>query len=320
MGAYSRPPRPRTPIEGYETMSDSTATPATPDTGVQPLEFTPEELTTVVELWTRLLDLRVNVTTEGYYGHPIHLDECDSFGHRFPQEKEIRNLVMADGEATDYPADDDGDTRNPWSMTDTLEPFEITLISCGDYHGSDLDAANNRALEQNFVGVTVNEPNTGGMGSVFNESTVMLGQMSPFGDNEEESVTNLTHLVEAMEGLQNDTALLDDEIHAAYVTELATEAWDQYLCPDMRREIRDLVPESTVYGFTLADGTVIEDAFDYANELWDNDNMVEQFREAYYAFDENEWLVESGGATSVINGRHDDAVKYAARTVFKWNV
>jgi hypothetical protein len=42
----------------------------------------------------------------------------------------------------------------------------------------------------------------------------------------------------------------------------------------------------------------------------------ENIRVTYYQYEDNEWDCES--ATSVVNGRHDEAVRYVAETVFGW--
>lgn len=288
------------------------------------------DVDTAVELWERLCAVPfVRGETQGYYTHSTcHLtpDTADFSGivKRMPEREELEALVLSDGEETAYPVHEvtsDGATfcradTNPWSGDDRLYPITLTLISCGDYHGSDLDAANNRVL-QGTPGVDVSEPNTGGMGSVFNVSTTVVGEMSSFensqtpADWEREPAARradalmwLESLVKQMEGLI-DYALLDEGVHSEFIDELAEEAWSDHLESETLDTLQDLAP---------ADGTTVwEDTIDNAT-----DELKTSIREAYFSFEENEWNAES--ATSVVNGRHKDAVKHVARTLFGWSV
>ncbi len=280
------------------------------------MEFTAAQLDQAVDLWEQLVSLDgVSGSTQGYYAHSqVHLSPdvkgpSQGNAYRMPNTAELRALILSDGETTPYPVTGHSDS-NPWNQSDELDPIEITLISCGDYHGSCLDSANNRALD-GHPGVTVSYPGTGGMGSVESESTVVVGQMSAFanGQGDEPTASDalewLVALVLIMHGL-SDYPLIDDEKHSEYVNELADEAWDAYLRSDIESELRDLDPTGE---FTFWDDITIPD------DPRDTDDIV---REAYYAYDENEWTCES--ATSVVNGRHSDAVRYAAARVFGWNV
>ena len=294
-----------------------------------------EDVERAVELWERLCEVPfVRGETQGYYTHStMHLSPAGERHYpngvyRMPDAVELEALVLSNGEETAYPVHDlfaDGevyDTQetNPWSGDDRLHPITLTLISCGDYHGSDLDAANNRALD-GTPGVEVREPNTGGMGSVFNVSTTIVGEMSSFenatdpGDTEREPAQRradalmwLESLVTQMEGLATDTVLLDEEKHSELIEELAGEAWDSWLESDVFAALGDLA------------GSYWDRDEDWHDEL---DAMREAepgpVRDAYYAFEDNEWTVSSLG-NGATNGRHDDAVKHVARTVFGWNV
>lgn len=286
-----------------------------------------EDVDKAVELWERLCAVPfVRGETQGYYTHSTcHLSpEVKGTSYiggasRMPDTAELEALILSDGEETAYPVHD-VETRpfilepvgtNPWSGDDRLYPITLTLISCGDYHGSDLDAANNRALD-GTPGVTVREPNTGGMGSVFNISTTVVGEMSSFENSQTtadwerepaqrraDALEWLESLVQQMEGL-TDYPVLDDETHSELIDELAGEAWDSWLKSDMLSDLAKLSPEED---WDLYDTELTEDAV----------------REAYYAFEGNDWVVESLGSGAV-NGRHDDAVKHVARTVCGWSV
>lgn len=305
-----------------------------------------EDVDKAVALWERLCAVPfVRGETEGHYRHstrhlsPVGPYNVDISGNdRMPDAAEIEALVLSDGEETAYPPHDaqpaydlsDPDLTdaqraetyfhedvNPWNGSDVLGPITLTLISCGDYHGSDVDAANNRAL-QGTPGVDVSEPNTGGMGSVFNVSTTVVGKMSSFensqtpADWEREPATRradalmwLESLAEQMEGLATDTVLLDSETHSELIDELAGEAWDSWLESDVHSELIKIGPGGRDAWSDLLD--------DMGPELKAN------IRETYYEYEENEWTVSSlsEGAT---NGRHSDAVHHVALHVFGWAV
>lgn len=318
-------------------VTDSGTFPVLADT-VMPVttesRYTAEELTSIVDLWERLCAITTGETT-GEYLHSTRYLSPHGQGNttRMPDATEIRALVLADGAETEYPKHgefEDGrymDHVSPYSYGDQLYPITLTLISCGDYHGSDLDSANNRALDQNFVGVDVCYPHTGGRGSVESVSTVELGCMSVFGDSEREEIDNLRALVEALEGL-TDYPLLDEETHSEYVSTLAKDAWDQWIYIDVQSELVALCPNRVDYPARVA-GELVENAHELVEALWNASgehaatdtrglDVDDAFREAYYEFEDNEWIVESGGATNVINDNHPLAVAHAARVVFGW--
>lgn len=293
-----------------------------------------EDVDKAVELWERLCSLDfVRGETQGYYPHSTaHLSPemrsafLGSPVHRMPDTAELEALVLSDGEETAYPSHDvdllamGGGAMpthldsNPWSGDDRLYPITLTLITCGDYHGSDVDAANNRAL-QGTPGVEVREPNTGGMASVFNVSTTVVGEMSSFINNQStdewerdpaerraDALEWLESLVTRMEGL-TDYPLLNDETHSELVDELAEQAWDSWLESDVFDKLRELAP---------MDDDVYE-----VDRVQEDENVKVQT--AYYGYGENDWIVPSLGEGAT-NGRHADAVKHVARTVFGWNV
>lgn len=302
-----------------------------------------EDVARAVELWERLCSLDfVRGETQGYYPHSTaHLSPemrsafLGSPVHRMPDTAELEALVLSDGEETAYPPHDAQpeydpsipdltpeqraavyyhEDSNPWSGDDRLYPITLTLITCGDYHGSDVDAANNRAL-QGTPGVTVSEPNTGGQGSVFNVSTTVVGAMTSFenatdpGDEDRDPAERradalewLESLVTRMEGL-TDYPLLNDETHSELVDELAEQAWDSWLESDVFDKLRELAP---------MDDDVYE-----VDRVQEDENVKVQT--AYYGYGENDWIVPSLGEGAT-NGRHADAVKHVARTVFGWNV
>jgi hypothetical protein len=302
------------------------------------------DVDTAVELRERLCAVPfVRGETQGQYLHSRrHLDPSEQGqglgSGRMPDAAELEALVLSDGEETAYPPHDAQpaydpsipdltaeqraetyyhENENPWSYGDRLYPVTLTLISCGDYHGSDVDAANNRALD-GTPGVDVSEPNTGGMGSVFNVSTTVVGAMSSFenatdpGDTDREPAARradalmwLESMVKQMEGLV-DYALLDVGVWSEFVDELAEEAWDSWLESDTLSALQDLAPE---------DGTTVwEDVLDNVS-----DELNESIRDAYFGFEANDWIVSSLGEGAT-NGRHEETVKHVARTLFGWNL
>jgi hypothetical protein len=303
-----------------------------------------------VELWERLCAVPfVTGETQGEYLYSTRHLSPEGRGRtvgavsRMPSREELEALVLSDGEETTYPTHDVTEPSgyhwtqdtSPWSGGLRLYPITLTLISCGDYHGSDVDAANNRTLAR-YAGVTVREPNTGGMSSVFNVSTTVVGEMSTFADDPEtrdprdvrtEALDALEFLVKTMEGLI-DYALIDEQAHSEYLVELAEGAWSDHLESDTRDALADIARDTLDFPHGVTGLGVFDDAEDLIDALYaasgnrlpvptslDGDDAV---RVAYFEFDENEWNAET--ATSVVNDRHEDAVKHVARTVFGWNV
>lgn len=325
------------------------------------------DVDTAVELWERLCAVPfVRGETQGYYTHstahlsPVHSDHLRNV-YRMPDTAELEALVLSDGEETVYPPHDAQpeydpsipdltpeqraavyfhEDKNPWSGDDRLYPITLTLISCGDYHGSDVDAANNRALD-GTPGVDVREPNTGGQGSVFNVSTTVVGQMTSFENSQTtadwerepserraDALMWLESLVKQMEGLM-EYGLLDEGTHSEFVDELAREAWDSWLESDVRGELEAIADKVLEFPYGVTGLGVFDGPDELVDALYaasgerlpvptslDGDDAV---RVAYFEYEENEWTVSSlsEGAT---NGRHHEAVAHVARTVFGWNV
>lgn len=275
--------------------------------------FTADQVDTLVELWGDLITIdRVTGSTRGYYGSNVHLsngvtsDWPDGNAYRMPNALEIRALVMADGEATAYPATEDNE-ENPWDQTDEMAPVELSLISCGDYHGSFEDAANNRHLD-GLPGVSVRYPNTR---DVESESIVELGSVTAFTLEEETAtaesvITNLREVVGAMASLERGDVVVFHETNLhEYTMEQARSWWENGLGRDVTRQIEDMNPAGQ---------------FEDLPELEDGKDPEDAIREAYFGCPETEWKSSNPGqtATSVHNTGHEAAVKYAARTVFGW--
>lgn len=250
-------------------------------------EWTPEHIATAVELWRRLLDVHtVNAYEQvpcggsHYRRHVTSKDVTDEW---------ITALVISDGAGAEFPLD-------PYGYVGRYAPVELSLISYSDYGGSDLDAANVRALAD-VPGVTTSTGGIQGEGS----ATMMLGEM-PREDDVKESVARIRYVVEVMEGLQ-EYPLIDEETHSEYIDELAEEAWDQWLSRDVRDEVLDRL------GVLLQSDEAADEAYDAAG--------IDAVREAFYDYappNGETWLAE--GATSVRHVHHDEAVTHVLVRVF----
>jgi hypothetical protein len=278
------------------------------------IEFTDAQVSTMVELWENLISVdRVVGSTRGYYGTDIHLasevktDYPNGNAYRMPNAREIRALVLSDGETTKYPTESEDDS-NPWDHTDDMDPVTLTLISCGDYHGSFDDAANNRALD-GMPGVNVSYPNTGGMGSVESESTVELGSVSALVHGEDnptadDVINNLRAIVDTMVGLETDDPQLSREKYDAYVLEQAGQWWDNGLGRDVTSQLEIMNPAGS---------------FEELPELPEGRDVDDAIREAYFGYDGTDWQPTGPNtATGVYNTAHEDAVKHVARELFGW--
>ncbi|HVV11594.1 hypothetical protein [Amycolatopsis sp.] len=221
--------------------------------------YSPEQYTRVVELWRRLLDCHI---VEAYevqaYGRLSHVGRID--------DVTLYELVLSDGEET-------GD----------LYPVTLNLVSYSDYGGSDIDAANVRALKD-VPGVIVSDIDFGGKAA-----TATLGEL-PDTEDTEDGINRLESLVYSIEHIA-EYVLLDEETHSEYVTELAEEAWDQYLGSDVLSEVE------TALG--LDDTLDTLDVFGFSED---------DIRELYYGFEGTEFYAET--ATSVVNANHVDAIAY----------
>lgn len=289
-------------------------------TAVSSLLFTPTQLDTAVELFRDLLDHpRVEATSvdRSRIRTPVG---CGQRDYPMPTDEQIRALVLSDGARAER-ADGGG-------YDDTVHPVEIVLASYSDYHGTDHDAANVRALAT-LPGVTVvrSGHSDGGV-----RAQVQLGAMSPFvtghGSSPDadpdaaavDAIGRLEQLVNTM-AVTLDEVVIDDAAHVEYLIELAEAAWDEWVRPDLPRELRQLAgalrirpPTSIGESSSVSSAEVPVDLDQYVTDLVDT--YSEQLRHAYYSYDGNEWVTEN--ATSVINARHTTAVQYAAATVFGW--
>lgn len=227
--------------------------------------YSPEEYKRAVEVWRRLLD--------NPYTHAVEDRRHGKYSLDSVEDAHLYSLIIADGEGSDY-----------WS------PVEITLASYSDYGGNDFDAANVRALGENFSWVSTRTGGFHGEGAAW----IQLGKL-PGETTIAEALDQLEELADVLDGL-TDYPLIDEETHSQYVGELAEEAWDQYLESDVRSELAELLgcDESDLDDFRFSE---------------------DEIRELYYSFEDNEWNCET--ATSVVNGRHDEAVQAIADHIIR---
>lgn len=252
-------------------------------------EWTPDLLAAAVEQWRRLLDLHNGSAYElvpcGGSHYPRHVTSQDV------TDEWVTALVISDGEGVELPVDRDG-------YRPSYAPVEISLISYSDHGGNDYDAANVRALADT-PGVTTSTDGVRGAG----EATMRLGEMPSEPMGLAESVARIRYVADLMESLESDGGpLIDEEVHAEYVAELADAAWDQWLGSDIR---------STVEAELAA---LIGD--DAASDAWDaaDDDAV---REAFYGYAHPSgegWRAET--ATTVVHAHEDAAVRHVLAKVF----
>jgi hypothetical protein len=185
----------------------------------------------------------------------------------------------------------------------TIEGAEyaaLVICSYGDYHGSDLDGANYRELIARYGQIFYTRDGYHGERSLLlvNDRGVPPFETVDGGAYVGDVVDTLKALAADLAGLE-DYPLLSEEMHSAYIGELAQDAWNQYMRADMASELDAYAPGGDASAAVAA---------------CEGDTLFE----AYFGYDGNEWTAET--ATSVVNGRHADAVRHVAVTVFGWDV
>lgn len=219
--------------------------------------YSPDQYLRAVNAWERLVGNHLTSLT-------VEDGRWSRYGTEEIPAEQLYALIVSDGEGT---AD--------WA------PVTLTLAEYSDYGGHCCDAANVRSLE-GTPGVTVSKHGIHGAGSAW----LILGEL-PDLEDVDNGIAILEDLADTFDRL-TDYPLISDEDHSDYVTELAEEAWEQWLGSDVVSELAELAGCDT-YEF--------ED-FGYGEET---------IREMYYSYEESEWNCET--ATSVVNARHDDTVK-----------
>jgi hypothetical protein len=232
--------------------------------------YSPEQYKRVVELWRRLLDSH-RVTVYEQCGWDKYMESVD--------DEYLYELVMSNGEETE-----------------DVYPVKVSLVSYSDYGGSDLDAANVRALGRLYGWVSTHTGGPRGEG----EAWVNLGELPPdLQEDVEWRLDQLAGLVETLEELDHH-ALIDDEIHSEYVSELAEEAWDQYLGWDAVQDLTDYLLGTT--GYDLED-------FKFSDD---------EIRDLYYEFtSEQAYGPHCDSATSVVFPFHDEVIDLIGKHIVK---
>ncbi len=220
--------------------------------------YSPDQYLRAVNAWERLVDNHLTSLT-------VESGRWSRYGTEEIPAEQLYALIMSDGEET-----------NDWY------PVRLTLAEYSDYGGSCCDAANVRSLED-ASGVTVSKNGVHGAGSAW----ITLGELPDLNDVDN-GIAILEDLADTFDRL-TDYPLISDEAHSDYVTELAEEAWDQWLGSDAIGDLAELAGCDT---------------YEFEDFGYDEDAI----REMYYMYEENEWYCET--ATSVVNARSDDAVKF----------
>jgi hypothetical protein len=253
-----------------------------------PHVYSPDQFARAAQAWSALLAVQV-VSISADSGHPRPCGLTD---------EELWELIWSDGQATD-----DVDSRT------------ISLFSWSDYGGTPADVANARYLTAEdspfhlWVGFW---HGSHGAGSAW----VQCGELSAA--DIDTGLDQLDALVAVMAGTETDGVLCENTLDA-YLTELATEAWQAWLRLDVPGEIATLIDTEhiPIPQVLLDHGHPVETARDYADWLWGW--REERFATAYYAYPDNQWVFEPNAPTHVINHAHADAVRHAARIAFGWS-
>lgn len=197
------------------------------------------------------------------------------------------------------------DRRSNWRRFDSIRELaesdpdvytvELELpVTYGDYCGSDLDAANQRYVADNYPFVSSDGDDHNGNRMYLDITT----------DATPEDIRGLAEDI----GRLVDYPLLDEEVHSEYIRELADESWDAYRWADLvptiverfRREYHRAVP--------------VEDYDAFEDMMEDmTDNEASAIRWAYES--EAEYYGES--ATDVRNDRNDESEEAAYREACK---
>lgn len=123
-------------------------------------------------------------------------------------------------------------------------------------------------------------------------------------------------LASAASYLHSDYPVWNDEDHSQLEFEAAHDAWDAYYSGDMRSWLENAVTFEPPRGARDHSGQPYVYASDYAHDMFNA--SADHIRALYYGYDGNEWYEESG--SGMVNARHDEAMVYAARNAFGWNV
>ncbi|MEO6085695.1 MAG: hypothetical protein ABIQ18_21510 [Umezawaea sp.] len=223
--------------------------------------YTPAQYERAAELWGRLLDSgRVSLKNDDY----------GSCLEKVPEEH-LLQLIVNDGEQTyDYPA------------------VTVTLVSYSDMggYGSDIDAANVRALEDT-PGVQVSTDSFRDAGEAWTQFGELPGDLD---DDVDTGLEWLESLVQSIEAL-NDYPFIDEDGYYQYESECQEAAWDGHILSDITRDLDDWAG-----GYHWEDFGVLDD----------------DLREMFYERAEN-W--EFQGASTMVCGNQDEIILDIQETV-----
>lgn len=210
-------------------------------------------------------------------------------GCRFLRLREgLGEHVTADhGDTVDY-----DDLRTSEWTADLVE----LPVRYSDTHGSDLSVVNQQYLIEEFgarVFVHLYDHRDGARG-------IALPVCRPLpGDDADNSA--LHRLIKEVERLRT-VGLLDEERHSRYLDTLAETAWRSHLRAEVITTLRAMSPDAE------EDQAVVMAGLDADDPIG----------EAYFGFEGNEWTAVT--PFRVRNGRHNEAVRHVAATLFGWEV
>jgi hypothetical protein len=219
--------------------------------------YTPAQYELAAELWGRLLDSgRVSLKNDDY---GTYLEKVT--------EEHLLQLVMSDGAQThDYPA------------------VTVTLISYSDHgsYGSDIDAANVRALE-NTPGVQTDA------GTYEGQAWTQLGELpGDLDDDVDTGLEWLKSLVETIEAL-NDYPFINENTYFEYEEERREAAWVESVRDEVISELNDWAGDGNWADFGYSEDQLREMFDEAPSGYWEFErlSMVRKHQD-----DDVEWIKE----------------------------
>ncbi len=226
--------------------------------------YSPDQYVRAVDLWERLI---------GCYHVSLYKEVGRSAMYvEKLEEGQLYELIVSDGE----------ETENHYSV-------RVSILGYSEHSRSSIyDAANVRTLLE-FEGVEGTADLNDG------EAWVQLGELPWEGGAVDDALRLLEKIVDAVEALHGDCAVLDDSALDDHREALIERQWsaDWGTLKDIRNVLEDVSDKNG-------------DDFEFSDE---------EIRDLYFGFQGNEWVDDS--ATSIVNGREDDAIEYVLREIVR---
>lgn len=234
----------------------------------------------IIAVWRTLFE------SPGVTVHTVGRD-WEMWGSEEITDAHIMALMESDGETTDAEEDD----------TEYVG-LEVQFMSHGDYHGSDIDAANLRHAKEvwgDLINSAGNSRNTYGY--------LVLGE-NPDITDPDGYMDRVKQFADAMSGLW-EYPLLNDEKHSEYVRECIDEAWGGGFS-SMREELVYVLSREL---FTHNGESLDSDSFGYGD---DGDDWLYGL---YVGSPEAEWVIE--GSADAVNVAHGRTVAEVCREIIR---